>query len=171
MGPRTPTVSQVSSRPRPEVRFEQAGQTGSQAGANQSSSRRNWRRRRRKSREDQMLTAKSLTRKRVSKLSVPSRIRSKSLSRSSALCGIEIGDDAFDKDAGIHGAKMPLGGDGFRQSIAGVVSSNSSLALQIRRLDEIAVDVPAVGLPRTNQQSSSRGTDGAATNNHRARGE
>ena len=45
------------------------------------------RRRRRKSTVCRTLTAKSLTRKRVSKLSVPSRIRSKPASNSSALCG------------------------------------------------------------------------------------
>lgn len=52
----------------------------------------------------------------------------------------EIGDDGFDLRAGIYGAEAALGGYGFREIFRGVGFFEQSLALEVGRLDEIAID-------------------------------
>jgi len=52
----------------------------------------------------------------------------------------EIGDDAFDGNSGINGAKLLLGGDCLGQGLQGVGFVKERLALKIRRFDKITVE-------------------------------
>ena len=64
--------------------------------------------------------AASFSSKRVWKLSVPSRISSKSLEKFDAILRGQVGDDAFYQRVGIDGAEAAFGRDGFWQSFTRV---------------------------------------------------
>jgi len=82
---------------------------------------------------------------------------------------IEVGDDPFNGDAGIDRAKLAFRGDCFWQGLRGVGFIEKRLALEIRGLDEIAVDDTEIADSRAHQKIGSRGTDGAAADNSGAR--
>src|SRR6266436_4211778 len=83
----------------------------------------------------------------------------------------EIGDDAFDGYGRIDGAKLALRGNGLGQNIEGVGFIEEGLTLQVRGLDEIAIDDSEVADARTNEKIGGGSADGAATDDGRPRGE
>ncbi len=83
----------------------------------------------------------------------------------------EIGDDAFDGYGRIDRAKLALRGNGLGQNIEGVGFIEEGLTLQVRGLDEIAIDDSEVADAGANEQIGSGSADSAATDDGRPRGE
>jgi hypothetical protein len=84
---------------------------------------------------------------------------------------IEIGDEAFDGNGGIDGFEPALGGDGFGEGIARVGLVEKSLALQIGRFDEIAIEDSNAAYAGTDQEAGGSSANGAAANDYGAGGE
>jgi hypothetical protein len=56
------------------------------------------------------------------------------------VAGVNISDHPFDGDARIDGLQLALRGNGFGENLAGISLIKENLTLQIRGLDEIAID-------------------------------
>jgi hypothetical protein len=81
----------------------------------------------------------------------------------------EIGDDASHGDAGIDGQQLARSGDGFGKGLASIGFIEKRLALEVRGLDEVAVndfDGPNAG---ANEKVGRSSANGAATNDSGAR--
>jgi len=74
----------------------------------------------------------------------------------------EIGDEAFDGNGGVDGAKFLLSGNRFRKRIACVGFVEQRLALKVGRLDEIAVKNAETANAGAGEQSGGGSADGAA---------
>jgi hypothetical protein len=81
---------------------------------------------------------------------------------------IEIGDQAFDGNGGIDGFELALGGDGFGEGVAGVIFIEQGLALEIGRLDEVAVHNSDAAYTGTDEQAGSGGANGPTANDYGA---
>jgi len=76
----------------------------------------------------------------------------------------EIGDDAFDGNGRIDRAQLALGGDGLGEDVEGVGLVEQDLSLQVRRLNEIAVDDFDIADAGANEKIGSGGSDSATAN-------
>lgn len=83
---------------------------------------------------------------------------------------IDVGDVRFDLDLRVDLPEMVCRGDRFRQPVLGVVLSEHRLPLQIRRLDEIAIDNTQTPDARAAQALRLGGPERAAADNKGARG-
>jgi len=88
-----------------------------------------------------------------------------------SVAGAEVGNDAFEQDGGIDGAKLALGGDGFGESGEGVGFVEKGLALEIGRFDEITIDYAKLSDSGADQEVGGSGSNGAATDDNGAGGE
>ena len=82
--------------------------------------------------------------------------------------GIEIDDNTFDGDGGIDGFEFAFGGDGFGESFAGVIFIEQGLALEIGRLDEIAIEDANAAYAGADEQAGGGCANGTATNDYGA---
>jgi hypothetical protein len=82
---------------------------------------------------------------------------------------VYICDDSFDGDAVVDGMQLTFGGDGFWKRIARVGLVEKCLALQVRRLHEIAVDHAHAPNAGANEQTCGGRANRAATCNDHAR--
>src|SRR5207249_6979389 len=83
----------------------------------------------------------------------------------------EIGDDTFDGHRRIDGAKLAFGGDSLGKDVESVGLVEQGLALQVRGLNEIAIDDFDVANAGANEKIGSGGSDCAASNDARPCGE
>src|SRR5258705_9712187 len=83
----------------------------------------------------------------------------------------EIGDDPFDGHGRIDRAQLALRGDGLWKDVESVGLIEEGLPLQVRRLNEVAVDDPYVTDAGANEKIGSSGADCAAADDSRPGGE
>ncbi len=83
------------------------------------------------------------------------------------VAGAEIGDDAFDGNGRIDRAQLTFCGDSFGEDVEGVGLVKEDLALQVRRLNEIAVDDFDIADAGANEKIGSGGSDSATANDGR----
>lgn len=70
--------------------------------------------------------------------------------------GSEVGDDAFERNRGVYGAKLLFGGDGFGERFARVEFIEERLALKIGRFDEITIENAKATDSSAGEKSGSR---------------
>jgi len=83
----------------------------------------------------------------------------------------EIGDNTFDGNRRIDGAELALGRNGLGENVEGIGLVEERLTLQVRGLDEIAIDDSEVAYAGTNEKIGGGSADSTATDNGRPRGE
>jgi len=83
----------------------------------------------------------------------------------------EVGDHALHGHIGVDGMQPAFGGDGFGQRVAGVGLVEQRLALQVRGLDEVAVNDAEMAQSGAHKQVGERCAQRARTDKHRARGQ
>ena len=79
------------------------------------------------------------------------------------VAGAEVGDDTFHGDAGIDGAQLLLRGNRFGQGFLGIRFVKKRLALQVGRLDEIAINDSQLTDAGADQKIGGGSADGTAT--------
>ena len=80
------------------------------------------------------------------------------------IAGDKVGDVRMDGDARVEAGDVAARGFGFGQSFARVGLVEEDLALQVRGLDEVAVDEGECANPRAREQRCRGRTSGAAAN-------
>lgn len=83
----------------------------------------------------------------------------------------EIGDNSENSDIAVDGAELSLGSDGFGKRGAGVLLVEQSLALEVGRLDEVAIDDGDLANSGPDKKVGCGGPNRAATDNGNARSE
>ena len=83
----------------------------------------------------------------------------------------EVGDDPFHSDTGIDGAQLLLRGKRFGQGFFGVGFIEKRLALQVGRLNKIAVNDSQLTDASADQETGGSSSDRTATDDDRTGGE
>jgi len=158
-GPRTPMVSQVSRALARRCRIR-GDKQGRPIAPDEWSWWRNWRRQPHRSKGGR-ISRPHRDQEASFELSVPSRSRSTPSRSASALRELRSATTPSDGNRRIDGAQLALGGVGLGENVEGVGLVEQYLSLQVRRLNEIAVDDFDIADAGANEKIGAGGSDSA----------